>query len=112
MGDGVLDIDFQNKLREKKGEKNKEYKALIPEVFVKQSLAPKRKASFTTNTHEQKQMRFDNYRTTVAMGRTGLNILLLVMVTATSQQGLIVRDLVISRKRGKFLSSISKNPIK
>ena len=29
---------------------------------MKQSLAPKRKATYTTNTHEQKQMRFDNSR--------------------------------------------------
>ena len=60
-GDGVLGIDFENKLKERK-EKNKEYKDLIPEVSVKQSLAPKRKATYTTNTHEQKQMRFDNSR--------------------------------------------------
>ena len=33
------------------------------------------------------------------------------MVTATSQQGLMVRDIVTSGKRGKFLSSISKHPI-
>ena len=34
-GDGVLGIDFENKLKERK-EKNKEYKDLIPEVSVKQ----------------------------------------------------------------------------
>ena len=37
---------------------------------------------------------------TEAMGRTDLNILLLVMVTDTSQQGLMVRDLVISKIKG------------
>ena len=43
-------------------EKNKKYKDLIPEVSVKQDLAPKQKATFSTNTHEQKQMRFHNNR--------------------------------------------------
>ena len=43
-GDRVFGIDFENKLKERK-EKNKEYKDLAPEVSVKQSLAPKRKAT-------------------------------------------------------------------
>ena len=34
------------------------------------------------------------------MGRTDLNILLLIMVRATSQQGLMVRDLITSRNKG------------
>ena len=61
MGDGVLGIDSKSKLRERT-EKNKDHKDLIPDVSVKQSLAPKRKATFTTNIHKQKQMRFDNNR--------------------------------------------------
>ena len=58
-GDGVLGSEFENKLKLRK-EKNKEYKDLVPEVTGKQNFAPKRKAPASSNSQDQKQMRFEN----------------------------------------------------
>ena len=90
-GDGVVGIDFENKLKERK-EKNIGYKDLIPEVTVKQSLAQKQKATYTTNTHEQKQMRFDNSRNYKSYGQNRPEY--------SAQQCLMARDLLISKIKG------------